>query len=273
MNEEIEKFEVRDFRRKEFFQVDDAYLNGFARLCGIYATGVYLSLCRHANKSQTSFPSVKLISEELAISEDSVTKAIKILTEHKIIQYERKRTNFGVFLSTVYVLLDKKHWTTATHSAVSDMDTHSVDSGMDRGYTHSAVSGTKYTQRLKDTQEKKIKKENSFIEEARRVLEHWNKIYKTQFKSPIAIIDNLLYWRNSYSLEEIFHAITNIQYDDYWLDKMTPVMLLRQKNPNKERVDYISIFLNGKEPKSMFTPEEKLGLQMAEEYLRKKNQI
>jgi len=45
-------FDVRDLRKKEQYITDDLFLNGYARFLGIYAVGVYGSLCRHANKEQ-----------------------------------------------------------------------------------------------------------------------------------------------------------------------------------------------------------------------------
>ena len=101
---------IRDLRER-FFQVNDEYLNGYAKLCGINATGVYLSMCRHANKQQTCFPSKKLIAEELAISERSVYSAIKLLEEYKIIKVEQQgRKVNGSFKNLLYTLLDKTQW-------------------------------------------------------------------------------------------------------------------------------------------------------------------
>lgn len=92
--------------------MDDEYLNGYAKLCGINATGVYLSLCRHANKEQRCFPSKKLIAEELAISERSVYTALKTLEIQHIIKIEQQgRKEDGSFKNLVYTLLDKKVWT------------------------------------------------------------------------------------------------------------------------------------------------------------------
>ena len=101
---------IRDLREK-FFQVNDEYLNGYAKLCGINATGVYLSMCRHANKAQKCFPSKKLIAEELAISERSVYTAINKLNEWNIILIEEQgRKKDGSFKVKLYTLLDKKCW-------------------------------------------------------------------------------------------------------------------------------------------------------------------
>lgn len=99
---------IRDLRIKEKFTIDDAYLNGYARVCGLIATGVYLSLCRHADKNQTCFPGKKLIAEELAISERSVYAGIKELEKQGIIKIKKQeRGKRGAYGSNTYILLDK----------------------------------------------------------------------------------------------------------------------------------------------------------------------
>ena len=90
------EYKVRDLREK-FFQVDDAYLNGYAKLCGISATGVYMILCRHASKDQSCFPSKKTIAEKLGISERSVYTAVKVLENWNIIK-TAIRVSFHSFL-------------------------------------------------------------------------------------------------------------------------------------------------------------------------------
>ena len=102
---------IRDLRSRQFFQVDDQYLNGYAKLCGIVATGVYLSLCRHADKSQKCFPSKRLIAEELNISERAVYDAMKKLEEWQIVTTEEQgRKADGSFRNRIYTLLDKEMW-------------------------------------------------------------------------------------------------------------------------------------------------------------------
>ena len=101
---------VRDLRIKEKFMVDDAYLNGYARVCGIYATGVYLALCRHCSKNQLSFPGIDLISEKLSISRPSVIRAIAMLEKYNIIKVTRGKDKQGRQKSNVYILLDKSIW-------------------------------------------------------------------------------------------------------------------------------------------------------------------
>lgn len=114
-----ELFEVRDMRHKEKFQIDDEYLNGYAKKCGVYATGVYISLCRHANKEQNCFPSLNKIAEELAVSKSQVRRAIKILIKHNIIKVKR----LGKKLNNRYYLIDKSEWSGRTLT-VSPQNTH-----------------------------------------------------------------------------------------------------------------------------------------------------
>lgn len=82
-------FKVRDLRKKEQFIIDDAYVNGYARLVSPYATCTYLSLCRHADKAQKAFPSIKLIALQHAISPKSVKRGIKELILWNIICKQR----------------------------------------------------------------------------------------------------------------------------------------------------------------------------------------
>lgn len=127
------KRRIIDKRRKEKFQVDDAYLNGMARVCGWQATLVYLCLCRHANTEQEAFPSVKLMKEKLGISRNTVLKGIQNLEAHNVIEIEKMRNKLGKWQNNVYVLIDKSEWvgysqvphkdTKETHSK----ETHSKD--------------------------------------------------------------------------------------------------------------------------------------------------
>lgn len=111
---------IIDNRKKEKFMMDDEYLNGMARLCGWQATIVYVSLCRHANKNQECFPSIKLISEENSVSRPTIIKGIDILEKRNIIKVEKTRSKGGKWLNNTYVLLDKSQW---NYNQVNDVYT------------------------------------------------------------------------------------------------------------------------------------------------------
>ena len=105
-----DSFEVRDYREKNWHWQDNEYLNGYAKLCGVSATAVYLSLCRHADKKQNCFPSIKLIAEEHNISVRTVVTAIQKLEKYNIIKKEKTRKKDGKWLNNLYILLNKSQW-------------------------------------------------------------------------------------------------------------------------------------------------------------------
>lgn len=108
MSNQEQEIEVRDIRQKDFFRVDDTYLNGYARVCGIYATGVYMALCRHAdNSSQTCFPSISIIARKLNISRSQVIRALKKLESLNIIKKVKQEGRHNI-----YYLVDKRFWLT-----------------------------------------------------------------------------------------------------------------------------------------------------------------
>lgn len=101
-----ETFEVRDLRAKERFVLDNEFFNGYVRILGTNALGVYCSLARHANKMQKCYPSQKKIAEELSLSRATVNEWIKVLEYFKIIKKQR----IGKGCTNRYWLLDKKKW-------------------------------------------------------------------------------------------------------------------------------------------------------------------
>lgn len=105
-------FKVRDLRRKDKYSIDDEYLNGYAKLCGVNATAVYNSLCRHASKEQECFPSLELIMEQHAFgSKHTVIKAIKKLVEWGIVSVKKERDEKTKRQkNNVYILCDKSGW-------------------------------------------------------------------------------------------------------------------------------------------------------------------
>lgn len=113
-------FIIRDLRQKDHFTVDDLYLNGYARYCGIHATGVYMALCRHANfENQQCFPSLKTIAYKLGISKSSVLRALKVLVQYNIITIERNNAIDRGWLPNIYFLMDKRVWVAVDNSKIT----------------------------------------------------------------------------------------------------------------------------------------------------------
>ncbi len=100
---------IRD-KRRQMFLTDDDYLNGYSKLCGIYATAVYMSLCRHANKQQYSFPSIETMAEQHNCGKDSIIKGIKSLEEYNIILVDREKEGKKATQNNGYTLLDRSEW-------------------------------------------------------------------------------------------------------------------------------------------------------------------
>jgi len=106
MIQQDETFEVRDHRDKGWYFTDDKFLNGYAKFVGIYAVGVYGSICRHANKNQKSWPSIQKICKELDIGKNSVIEAIKRLEFWNIVN----KVRIGKQCTNRYILTKKTGW-------------------------------------------------------------------------------------------------------------------------------------------------------------------
>lgn len=138
----MEKIEIRDLRKKEQFILDDAFLNGYAKFVGVYAVSVYCSLCRHANKEQTSWPSIELLSEELNIGRTSIIEAVKRLEFWGIVV----KIRIGKMVNNRYVLPDKRIWKPISEVHVKDFsevcrtDFTSLLSGLHQSATRTSNS-------------------------------------------------------------------------------------------------------------------------------------
>jgi hypothetical protein len=104
------KFKIRDLRKKEQFIVDDAYLNGYAKMFGPNGTAVYLSLCRRANKEQYCFPSERLIAKDHGLTEKTARKYLRLIEKANIIRIEKERRQDGKYKCKTYYLIDKSEW-------------------------------------------------------------------------------------------------------------------------------------------------------------------
>jgi DNA-binding MarR family transcriptional regulator len=104
-------FKGRDKREKNWFWLDNEYLNGYAKHFGPVGTAIYLSLCRHAdNESQQCFPAQKKIAEELGVDKRTVIRHIQILKNCGLVEISREKDTRQKWTNNVYTLLDKKYW-------------------------------------------------------------------------------------------------------------------------------------------------------------------
>lgn len=110
---QLQLVEIRDQRQKEWFWIDNEFVDEYAKKVGPVATLVYLSLSRHADQgTQTAFPSMQTIAEEVGIkSRNTIAKGIKKLQQYGIIDTkEAIDPSNGKRLNNVYTLLSRKFW-------------------------------------------------------------------------------------------------------------------------------------------------------------------
>jgi biotin operon repressor len=106
-NEKTQK--IRDLRKQEMYRIDDGYLNGYAKICGVYSTAVYNSLSRHSDEIQHCFPSIEKMAEQHGCNRKSIIKGIQTLERLNIIRVDRI-THRGKSENNGYTLLDKSEW-------------------------------------------------------------------------------------------------------------------------------------------------------------------
>lgn len=147
-------------RVKEKFIVDDAYMNGYAKICGPMATCVYLSLCRHAGQTQESFPSLVRMADQLGVHRTTIIRSIKILERHRIIRVFSVKSVRGDYASNIYVLLDKQHWSKTPVENPRGVVAQS-DYGSSRKYGGVVAQSDSKDTHKKDTHRRK---ENSFTQ-------------------------------------------------------------------------------------------------------------
>lgn len=107
-DEPIDRFEVRDVRKQTRFMVDNFFIDGFARILGPSCSMVYMSLVRHTNRQQKTWPSQNLIAEEVDITRQWVGRYLAILQYFNIIRSVR----VGRRCTNRYYLIDEKYWRT-----------------------------------------------------------------------------------------------------------------------------------------------------------------
>ena len=87
---------------------------------------------------------------------------------------------------------------------------------------------------------------NDFNSELETLFFVFNQYFNTNHSNIEPCLKNYTEWRKFYEPAQIEQSIINASKDQFWKDKLTPVILFRQKNQNKEDVDYIGSFLNKK---------------------------
>jgi hypothetical protein len=88
---------------------------------------------------------------------------------------------------------------------------------------------------------------SKYHDELETVLQIFNDVLKTDYRSYKSFSANYEYWRKTYTPEEIEQAIRNIPSDSFWNDRIDPTIFFRRKYQNGENADYIGKFRNKRE--------------------------
>ena len=157
-----DRFYVRDLRAKERFVLDNAFFNGYVKILGTNVLGVYCSLCRHADKRQKSFPSVRLLAIELNIHRTTVIDCIKALELFNIV----KKVRVGKMCTNRYYLIDKRSWVrkedeTVKSALATSLTNGEVGSRYFRGLLTRLQESADATSNSKETQKKGNTKEGT----------------------------------------------------------------------------------------------------------------
>ena len=131
-----------------------------------------------------------------------------------------------------------------------------TDKALDKALDKATIKATdKALDKATDTIDKQLNKgtkeqinnitiSNDYENELQILLMVFNETFKTNYTSIDSLKNNYNHWRKIYEPAQIEQAIINVSKDQFWKNKMTPTILFRQKNSNKESVDYIGQFLN-----------------------------
>ena len=101
---DTDRFEVRDFRRCNFFWLDNVAVDEFLPRIGATAFAVYCYLCRFVfNETQVCWPSQSKMAESLQLNKATISRNLKVLVENNLIRVVSQGKQHS---STRYQLLD-----------------------------------------------------------------------------------------------------------------------------------------------------------------------
>ena len=158
-----------------------------------------------------------------------------------------------------YKALDKaliKHGTKQSESTVQSIDSITKQrnnrtieqlNNEIKEYKESEVFDLKIENKKPTSKKSNIEVLSKYHDELETILQIFNDVLKTDYRSYKSFSLNYEYWRKTYTPEQIEQAIRNIPLNSFWKDKMQPMILFRIKNPQGENVDWIGSLLNQRE--------------------------
>lgn len=118
-NKPIDRFEVRDLRKQTRFAVDNYFIDKYTNILGPSVSMVYMSLVRHSNKGQKTWPSQKLIAQEVGIGRQWVSTSLSVLQFFNLIRSVR----VGKRCTNRYYLVDEKYWRVDFNAMLDEVET------------------------------------------------------------------------------------------------------------------------------------------------------
>jgi Helix-turn-helix domain len=99
---------VRDQRAADWFWMNKGLLEHYGAKIGVHGIAVYAVLAKCANGEGQATPSLRYIAKLLGIGTSTVQRYIDKLIEHKLIDRQRRMSEYGDYTSTEYILLTIK---------------------------------------------------------------------------------------------------------------------------------------------------------------------
>ncbi len=97
---------VRDLRTDERYWAHDALIDDYAPLLGVDGFAVYSSLCLMANRAQFCWPSLARLARHWGKGKSTVSRAISLMTDLRLIHVKRTERVDGGTGNNVYYLLE-----------------------------------------------------------------------------------------------------------------------------------------------------------------------
>lgn len=139
----------------------------------------------------------------------------------------------------------KKYIVSVNSKQVTDTSNkEKVTSTFDPSIESKGISNKNNEPYLSDNSLGKNAKKTAVASLANEVINTYNKYFDKKVKSSKSWINNLVYWAEVYSKEDILEAIRISSFHEFWNDKMKLTILFRTKNPQAEPVDWIGDMLN-----------------------------
>jgi DNA-binding PadR family transcriptional regulator len=140
----------------------------------------------------------------------------------------------------------------SVHHRSGQIDTIDKSNEASSLYTETTTENTtETTTNIKKINKKKIEKKSENKTNHEYELSNWlqeyNTAYNTSFKAIKPLLANFIYWRESYTLDELKTAIYGARRDPYWGKIMNPTLFFRKLDKSKESIDRIGLWLQNQQ--------------------------